>query len=299
MNLSPVLRSQTTLLDDIRRAMRDMDRKRWSDAEIYDAINAGLREWEGRVQVPHYYDIDFTSGTYEYALPTYIDAAQMDVQIKRTVWGLNTETGDEWEDVYTDLSAWHVIPSATGGLTLIIDNAVNTQDGRIIWWGHNGSIPTTVCISNDAIDSNDTEIELSAVVPNIGRTGVIKIGQEWLSYAGVSDDGTNTTLSNLVRGLEGSKAAAHAEGSTVAFGVAAPNENLFQVLFDQVARDLHRLFLTNASPNEAEHHERLMGYHEQRVQAFWRMWVPARAPQMKLSRRGMGVIGDDAWDFRP
>lgn len=299
MNLSPVLRSQTTLLDDIRRAMRDTDRKRWTDAEIYDSINAALREWEGRVQIPHYYNIDFSSGTYEYTLPTYIDAAQMDVQIKRTVWGLNTETGDEWEDVYTDLTAWHVIPSATGGVTLLIDNAVNTQDGRIIWWGHNGSIATTACVSNAELVANGTSLVLSVVVPNIGRAGFLKVGQEWMAYAGVSDDGTKTTLNNLVRGLEGSTAAIHAAGATVAFGVAAPNENLFQVLFDQVARDLHRLFLTNGAPNESEHHERLMGYHEQRVQAFWRMWVPARPPQMRLSRRGMGVVGDDSWDFRP
>ena len=296
MKLAPALYTQSALALEIKRRMRDTANDRWTDEEIYDAINDALADWEGRVQVPRYYDISFTSGTYEYTLPSYIDTAHLDVQIKRTIWGLDTETGEEWEEVYEDLTSWYVIPSSTGGMTLVIENIIESTDGRIIWWGYNGAVPVIEPTVKTAIDSDDTQLVLSGLVTGIGKAGYVKVDEEWMSYSGYEDDGTNTTLSNLVRGLDDTTADAHTADTVVSFGIAMPNERLRRLLFDQVAARMHALFLTNAAPNEQEHHERLMGFYENRVKDFWRTWIPLRAPKMRLSRRSVGeVIEGTRW----
>ena len=288
--ITPHLRTQSSLLAEIRRMMRDPagENSRWTDAEIYDAINTALDSWHGRVQVPRFYDIDWVSGTYEYTLPDYINADTMDVQAKHTIWGLNATTEDEWGETYEDMVAWHVIPSSTGGQTLVVEHTTYSTDGRIIWWGYNGRIPTTIPTLDDGITATATTAELATVVTDIGRSGYVKIGNEWLSYAGYSDDASNSTLAAMVRGLDGTTAAIHAAAAQVEFGVAAPDGRLWGQLFNQVAAELHRMFLTNGGPNEGEHHERILGLHEKRVNDFWRSWSPVRPPKVVLSRRAIG-----------
>lgn len=286
---SPILRAQTDILAEFRKRMRDPsgDNARWSDGEIYDAINIALYEWDGRVQVPRYYDIDFVSGTYEYTLPSYIDTAHLDIQAQRTIWGLEID-GDAWETVYEDVVAWHVIPSSTGGQTVVIESRVNTVDGRLIWWGHNGELPTTIPATEEEIDDDDTSVELDALVTPLGRVGYVKINEEWIGYSGYTDDGSNTTLTNLVRNLDGTTADTHTSGSDVDFGVAVPTDRLWQQLFNQVGAYLHLLFITDGSSTETETHERMLGYFKEEVRDFWKSWVPIRPAKMKLSRAALG-----------
>ena len=289
MNMTPTLRSQSDELAELRRLIRDPSSasSRYTDGEIYDAINLALNDWIGRVQIPRYYDVDFTTGTYEYTLPDYIDSSNLDVQFERSIWGLDT-SGDAWVGVYTEASAWDVIPASDGGQTLVLYDSFGDSDARILWWGYNGNVPSTIPALETEIDSDDTSLVLDDLVTGIGRCGYVKIDEEWIAYAGYTDDGSNTTLTNLVRGLDGTTAAAHTADSDVEWGIAVPESSLWNQLYNQVGVQLHLLPLTNAAPNEGEHHERILGFHENKVKEFWRNWIPIRPGKMKLSRSGTG-----------
>lgn len=295
MNLVPYLRTQSNLHSNLERLLRDTANARWSDTEIYDAINDSLTEWDNRVLIPRYYAQTWVAGDYDYTMPDYL-TLNSDPYIKRTVWGLDLESGAVSETLWRRQIAHDLVVNATGGQELLVDVPPPSVTGKIIWWMTNGPVPTTVATLSADIDADDTSLAITTK-PFIGRAGYVYIGSEWIAYAGVTEGASTLTLNNLIRGINGTTAASHTSSSSVLWGIAVDRTDLYRQLFDQTMMHLHELPLTEASPTEKAHHERMLGFYEKRVMNFWKYYVPSRRPKMVLTRDAIGDLpSGDWWD---
>jgi hypothetical protein len=278
------LRTQVEILADVRNRMRDGSSSRWTDTEIYRALNDALLTWHGRVGVPHVYTIPggWIAGQYAYALPTYINANTCTPQMRRVADGyvryLTNE--DTWEDV----PGWRIEPDSNNNRVMRFDVSPYSTDARILWYGFNGPVPTTVPTLKTAITGTATSLTLNGQV-DCGDYGWLKIDDELIQFSGRSGE-TDITLSNLVRACTGGGAALpHSANVPVKFGVAFPKTELFRVLLDQMFVFLHELYLSDGSPRELTHHQQMIGFYTDRVSAFWRNWTPIRQPRIIIDRR--------------
>lgn len=286
----PYLRTQTELLSDVRARMRDPNGARWSNAEVYMVMNEALLSWASRVSIPHLYTLSdgWVDGHSDYYLPPYIRGS-IDPQ-QRYYNGLYP-VQEDFTDTWTDIQAFTVEPNGSGGQTLRLDFVPRANEARIIWWMPNSQLPTTLPTLATSINADDDDLALVGDIADIEDAGYIRIGTEWLHYAGVQREGTNTILNNLLRGLQSTTAVAHLSGATVAWGVGVHRTDLYGQLYDTVRGLLHGLFLTNAAESERAHHERMALYYEQRAKEYWRGYVPQRKPKMRLGRSGVGMVG--------
>ena len=218
--IAPVVRTQAQLLADVEARLRDTGNSRWTDAELMRAINDGLTAWHGRVLTPFLYAFTLTEGERVYALPAYMTELML----------VQAERGQDTDVWWTDLQ-FDVEPDGEGGQQLRLVKKPAAGDGRIIWWGANGHLPATApTVHTGGITDASTSLTLSASV-DVGRSGYVKVGAEVMAYAGTTDDGTRTTLTNLTRGALGTTAAAALAGVTVYFCVAAPEPRLWEQLY--------------------------------------------------------------------
>jgi len=295
----PFLRSQSDLLADMRRRMRDPEGARWPDHEVYTGINDCLLTWHNRVTVPHLYTISggYVSGAVDYALPAYIRGS-IDPQQKRyssyfpNVSGISLEA-----ETWVDVQAFTVEPDGSGGQKLRLEFSPATDDARVIWWSYNGQVPLTIPALNAGITATDTSLVLSTAVTDISDAGYIKIDSEWLHYAGVTYGVSTTTLSNLLRGLNETTAATHDSADTVTWGVGGHRADLFGQMYNYVRGFLHALFLTDAAESERTHHERQAMYYNDMARAFWRGYVPNRKPKMRLGREAAGTLDESHYQY--
>jgi hypothetical protein len=292
MQIVPYLMAQNDLLVGIKQRMRDADGQRWTATEIYNSLNDGIRIWARKVTVPLLYTITngFVSGVYEYSLPVYI-REPMDVQLKRyliqTLDGLPVRSTSLGASTWEDVPGYNLEPDGDGGQKLRLDVTIGATEGRVIWHAQNGTVPTSVQTLSADITDTATSLTLASN-PLIGDAGYIKIESEWIAYGGYSVGATTTTLTNLVRGVNETTAASHTAATNVYFGIAAHRQDLFEQLINQVTAKLHALFLTNASPQETEHHVFQVRYYQQLADEFWQRYTPQRGAKMKLTRQGKG-----------
>lgn len=285
------LRDQATILDDIKARVRDTGNARWNDSEIYRALNDALGTWHGRVSIPQIYTFasGFTSGTNEYALPSYVDTRTIVPQMKRTVpfqwWGaVAVDDSLTW----TDVPGWTVEPNGTGGNTLRFDIPPYSTEGRVLWWGHNQPLPTNISTLSAQLTQAATSATLTDAM-DCGDFGYVKVEGEWIQFSSVTVSST-TTLSNLVRGVAGGSAdATHDAGEDVYFGVAMPRLDLYRILIDQTIIYLNELYLTDAAARETQIHQQLISFHQGRIDKFWRTWIPQRRARLVLDRRFVSV----------
>lgn len=270
------LRAQNQLLADIEALLRDSANARWTDAEIYRALNRAVQEWSSRVSIPLVYVLTdgWDSSTYEYTLPAYI-RQPIQPQVR-----FDTQPDYGGGNTWADLRSFTVEPSTTGDLVLRIRifpyDPTLTSEGRIIWYASNSHFPLTVPTLSSGIDTDDTSCVLDAAL-DIADTGWVKIEAEWICYAGVTRGATTTTLLNLQRAQEDTTAASHNSSTSVYFGVCSPNMALWQLLTNQTMAFLHEMFLTNAAPTERDMHERMMMYYDGKVAQGWRRFTPRAA----------------------
>mgnify|MGYP000914620258 CR=1 FL=1 len=276
------LRAQSDIKTQVRAVLRDTGSARWTDAEVYQAMNLALATWQGRVSVPMLYSLPggLDAGVNEYAIPGYIRppfkpqylALGADgVQIDDTVYY-------EWQDIRD----WDADPDAEDGWVLRIRSPISSTEARIIWYAHNGSVPTTIPAIPAAgdITATSTSVQANAAL-DVGDAGYVFCGSEWMGYAGLTRAASATTLGNLVRGVNDTTAAVHAAAATLTWGIAAPSGDLYLQLIDQTAMFLHQMFLGQASPNERDLHERMISYFKGNAEMFWRRYVPARSPRFR------------------
>lgn len=291
----PFLKTQTELLQDMRRRMRDPDGARWPDYEVYTGINDCLLTWHNRVTIPHLYTVPggWVAGQSDYTLPAYI-RGHLDPQQRRYSSNLPYILGVSSDaDTWVDVQAFTVEPDGSGGQVLRFDFSPGSDDGRVIWWSHNGPVPLSAPTLSATIDSDDTSLVLASAVSDIDQAGYIKIDSEWLHYSGVSYGASTTTLSNLLRGVNSTTAATHTSSTSVSWGVGCHRADLFGQLYNATRSFLHALFLTDAADSERTHHERQAMYYADMARGFWRSYVPNRKPKMRLGREAVGDILED------
>ena len=292
------IRTVTDLEEDLAQRMNDWPDSKWTTQQKYQAIDATLYLWGDRVKVPHLYTLTggFTSGTYIYALPDYIEGP-IDVQFKQlTGYYIGSQSSDDRRWAY--VNAYDVDVSSTGGRELRLHYDVFNTDARIMWWGYNGPIPKTrpLPVTNGAVASDDTSLTLTSK-PVVGTSGYVKINAEWISYAGVDEGSSTITLENLGRGQFNTTAAAHASGDTVDWGVAVTRRDLFEVLMYDACAHLHMMKLNDASQQERGHHTDQMLTYKQMSDEFWKRYAAPRGVRMRLGRSTIGP-GVGVMDYR-
>ena len=285
----PILRTQTEILSQLESLTFDTGNERWTEARFYEAVNMALMDWEGRVRVPFVYTLadGFVDGTYEYTLPTYIDSKTVQPQGRLLRYDPLLSSLSLEQETWSDINGFEVEPSATGGQTLRLH--YNTEnDARLMWWAGNGPVPTSAVVLSAGIDSDDTSLTLTTK-PTVGAVGYVKVESEWIQYAGVTEAATTLTLTNLVRGVAGTTAASHLSAVACVWGVAMDRGGLWSQLLDQTRAHLMEFWLSNPASREVGQYEKQMVFFQQRADAFWRKYAPARAPRFRLSRMGMGI----------
>lgn len=283
------LRSQDEILSQLRTLLADSSSDRWTDAQVYGALNLALSQWEGRVLVPFAHEIDggWVGGTYEYLLANFIEGP-ITPQQKYNPDDWYYPTGASAAQLnWTDVLEFSIEPTAYGGRALRFDFPPYPNAGRVLWWGHNGPVPTTAPVLSATIVGDDDTLTLTSK-PRIGRSGYIKIGAEWLIYFGYTEDETTLTLNNLARGVDNTSAASHLAGASVSWGVAMDDSSLLRQLLDQTRAHLMEMWLSNPSSRETAHYEKQMVFYQQRADAFWRRYVSSRPTRFKLTRMGVG-----------
>ncbi len=288
----PHLRPQNTIQSELEARLRDTSNARWTDAELYRSINDAILRWSGRVSLPFVYTITGggVNGTVEYSLPDYMGKR---IQPQRRVYASYVNEDDEtYEFVWADVQGYSVEPDGAGGQKLRLqwdEGALGTtSDARILWWGEQGTIPVTIPTVQTTINSTATSLILSAIV-DIGQSGYVYVDKEWIEYSGFSDNGTYTTLTNLVRGINNTTAASHTQSSaSVYFGIAMPELRLLENLYFQSMANAYAYGLTDSNETERTRYEWNMRYYQQLADEFWMRWMPTVSPQMRLTRRARG-----------
>lgn len=288
----PHLRTQDELKLDIRTRMRDGSAARWTNAEIYAAINDCLLSWDGRVSVPHLYEVPggWIAGQTDYSLPAYIRGPIDPLQKTYSSQWLHLSGVTSDANTWVGMQAFDVFPDGAGGQVLRLQFSPMADEGQIVWWMANGPIPTTLPTLADDVAIDATSLEIADADLMIADAGYIRISYEWMHYSGVTRTDTGTTLNNLIRGLNSQAAEAHAAAGTIQWGIGVHRQDLWGQMMDHVVSFLHGLYLTNAAEQERTSHERLSVYYAQKAQEFWRRYTPARSPQIRLGRGAVGPV---------
>lgn len=291
-SISVYLRAQNEAHVQIEQRQRDASNQRWTDKELYNAINDCIELWSQSIRVPFVYTITngFAAGTYEYSLPRYV-RPPLDVQQLRRIGtyyqGITIDDGAS--ETWVDVPAYRLEPTTAGGQQLRLDAAPWTTDARVIYWAPNGLVPTTVPTLSSGITSSDTTITLAST-PEVSDVGYIKIEAEWCSYAGLARAASTLTLQNVVRGLNDSTAASHLSGVNVYWGLATTRLDVFNQMQTDVKASAHELFLSRAAPEERDHHVFMVRLYRQMSMEFWRRFVPSRPSKLVLSRSAIGPL---------
>lgn len=279
-----VLRSQSEILAQLETLLMDTSNDRWTDAHIYNALNLAIAQWQGRVLIPFAHEISggWVAGTFEYELPSWMEGALTPQQKKYTDDSANSLT-------WTDILEFTVEPTATGGRVMRFSYQPYEDAGRVLWWGYNGTLPTTLPVTSGALDTDDTSITLSTK-PTVGRSGYVKVDGEWMAYFGVTESASTITLTNVARGVNHTSAASHSVGATVTWGIAMDDVGLTAQLINQARVYLMQMWLSNPSSREVGHYERQMPYYQQQADMFWRRYTPKRDTKFRLTRTGLGPM---------
>lgn len=275
------LRSQNALLDDIEARLRDPSNYRWSETEIYRALNDALRQWDGRVFVPAIYEPGSTwpTSVATVTIPTGIDPASVQLQVRE----LPVENMDIVLDQWFDMAGWRNEPTVAFGAQAR-SYFQPESEYRLLYWITNGAVPLTVPTLDAELSDTATSLTL-ATTADVGDNGFLLLGNEWLHYRGLERGATTLTLQNLTRGLLTSVAATHAALTPVYWCVATTRQDLFGQLLDQARAYLHEMTLVAASPQSRDVHERMVSYYQARADAFWRKYWPTRGPRWKIELR--------------
>lgn len=296
--MNPYLYTQSEVLAILRTLLMEPTAERWTDAQIYSCMSIALQGWQGRVRVPYIYNITggWVSGTYDYTLPDYVDKRTVQPQAKVSGWdsieGIITSGSETWADI----QAFTVEPNETGGFVLRLSYSNPrssligaSSEGRAIWWGQQLQVPAvaTLPILSAGISSTDTSLTLTTQ-PVIGRVGYVKINSEWVGYSGYTESGATLTLTNLVRGLNGTTAATHSTSDTVTWGVGMDTPALLNALYDGTRVYLMQMWLSNPSSRETASYEKQLVLYQTNLDRFWKGYTPSRSLRSRLSRMAIG-----------
>lgn len=107
------LRNQYDLLNNVESHMQDTSNYRWSETEIYGALNDAVRSWHGHVTVPAIYvpGTNWPDDVHVIDVPVGIDPESAIIQIRY----LPVENSVDQVDTWYDVNGWRTEPTAFGG----------------------------------------------------------------------------------------------------------------------------------------------------------------------------------------
>lgn len=276
MHRALFLRTSAELLEELRILLNDVAETRWTDDVLLRSINRALREWHGRVAIPHRLAQTFTLGTLTYALPDYA-IGPVDVVVQHYLYPNTYPSTGDLQEEYALGARIEVTASGARQVRL---NAPVEGVGALIWWAAPSMIPLTAMTLGGDIDDDDTTLTTSTFW-DADPSGYLKIENEFLAYAGIAHAAVST-LSNLSRAVNFTTASAHTTGTTIDWCVPADDHSLYEQLLNRAAEFAHRTALQDGAGVETEHHERMMLDARMMADRFWGEYVPARPAIMQL-----------------
>lgn len=288
MNL--FVRSQYQLRTDILTMLDDTSNARWTDVQVYTAINQALAMWGGRVLIPHLYQptgYKWNNGTYDYTLPVWMDEQYIQPQVRRVVPYINYPQLADGTETWVDVPGWSIEPTTSNGRKLRFETAPYNQDARILYWSQPNQIPTTVpTLSATISNGTATTFTLTGANYTVPFFGWYKIEDEVLT-AEYSSRTATTVFANATRGEFNTYATSHTPTTPVYFCIAATDERLFVQLHDQAMAILHRMRFGLAAPEERQVHSQMIQLYQSQADRFWRSWTPQRPIRSRLTRLGL------------
>ena len=252
------------IIDVVRRLTRDGGGDRWTDAEIIASVNMELSRWVGRAEFVVPYELTFV-GAYaalpywaRYGVVQYLD-----------------ESGEN--DLWVDQATFESDYMSTGAYAIELPQVESAKTYRIKAIVSNGSLPDADAETASDWDPDETTLDVTIDTTGVqpADCGWIKVGHEWIGYAGRTiESGSLVTLHNCRRSQGGTTASSSTEGDTVLFGIHMPVDSLLNVLVSGVTAWMHNMPISDASPQEREHHTWMMRYNEQQEERFWNRWTP-------------------------
>lgn len=274
------LKTANDIINDIRVSMRDTLAKRWTEDELWQALNRSIQEWSGRVSYPATYSFGYVSNETELDIPYYI---QGDIRPQIRDYANYDESGLQLDvggnEVWKDVPTFEVLEDEDGTRKLVLPGSGRRTEIRCIYWVSNGPLPqVTATVPSGGWLATDTTltVDVDRSMWSVPMAGYIKVGAEYIFYEGVTQSSGSVTLANCSRGTFGTVAAAPTSGTGVYWCVAAPKLELFGQLDNQMMAKMHAMFITDASPKEIEHHTFMMRWYSQMVDSFWRKHVPTK-----------------------
>ncbi len=284
-------RSQSQLRTEILTLLDDTSNARWTDAQVYAAINQALAMWSGRVFVPHLYQptsYAWDNNTYVYSLPAWMDerciTPQMERQIPYNGFPLTTDGTDTWVDV----PGFTIEPTTTEGRKLRFQTFPLAVNARIIYWTQAPQVFTTIPTLSSNFLSNATTIVLTANATNsYPGMAYFKTEDEFVLGALSTRTASTITYDVVARGLFNTYTDGANSASSVYVAVVVPDERLFVQLHDQAMAILHRLRFGLAAPEERQVHGQMIQLYQSRADGFWKSWTPNRPIKSNLNRRAL------------
>lgn len=289
MNLH--VRSQLQLRTEILTMLGDTSNARWTDAQVYTAINQALAMWGGRVLTPHLYqptDYAWDNNTYEYTLPNYIDERYIQPQQRRTIPYNGYPMTSDGTETWVDVVGWSVEPTTTGGRKLRFQSVPFAVDARIIYWAQAPQVFTTIPTLTSNFLSTSTTIAFSANATN-SYPGIcyLKTEDEYVLATYSTRIASTITYNVVAKGLFNTFTDTANSGTNVYMAVVAPDERLFVQLHDQAMAILHRLRFGLASPEERSVHGQMIQLYQSQADKFWKSWTPNRPIKWVPDRRAL------------
>lgn len=284
-------RSQLQLRTEILTMLDDTSNARWTDSQVYYAINQALSMWSGRVLVPHLYQptsYEWDNNTYEYSLPAWVDERYIQPQMERQIpyngYPITTDGTETWVDV----PGFSVEPTTTGGRKLRFQTMPFAVSARIIYWSQAPKVFTTIPTLSSQFLSNATSIVLTANATD-SYPGIcyLKTEDEFLLATYNTRAAATITYDVVSRGLFNTFTDTANSATSVYMAVVVPEERLFVQLHDQAMAILHRMRFGLAAPEERTVHSQMVQLYQSQADKFWRSWTPARPIKYKLDRRSL------------
>lgn len=275
----PYLRTQGSLLDELRIKVRGDEGERWDNPlEYYTALNEVLYVWADQVKMPHVYTIPggYLASIYEYTLPNYLRPPFYPELLRRVPY--YDYTVESLTERWQPAPGWEVVGNGAGGQVLRLYSPPRNVEGQVGFYSPNSRVPVTIPETSGSTSSTATTMTLGSAV-DVDEVGHVKVDSEILAYYGVTYNASTTVLNNLIRGLNGTTAATHDTAREVQWCIGVDTPALWGLLFDMWKSRLHAYYMQDGGTHETGRHEKGMGYYDQKEINFWARYKPRRQSQ--------------------
>jgi len=206
--------TMSELKDLIRLTMRSpeteaaFERDRWSNTEIYTAIQRACMRVAPLIKVREAFTFAFTNWERDYQLPAYVETV-LSVRVRAWQQAIVVEDGTEQSLGWTTINDWRYMPGIQGNILHFNRLYGDLTDAEVTFLRPMQVPPIPVSLGGN-IDGDDTEV-LVAVPSAFPVPGMVKLDDEVIWYGELSSGGLTSTY----RALFSTLAAAHTTADVV------------------------------------------------------------------------------------